>query len=58
MKNNAILIGFPDNYPAQLLLLLYYYYLEKRSRKIGKNKDPGVMQTHNYYGRTIIIISS
>ena len=57
MKNNAILIGFPNNYPAQLLLL-YYYYLEKRSRKIGKNKDPGVMQTHNYYGRTIIIISS
>ena len=57
MKNNAILIGFPNNYPAQLLLL-YYYYLEKRSRKIGKNKDPRVMQTHNYYGRTIIIISS
>ena len=57
MKNNAILIGFPNNYPVQLLLL-YYYYLEKRSRKIDKNKDPGVMQTHNYYGRTIIIISS
>ena len=58
MKNNAILIGFPNNYPAQLLLLLYYYYLEKRSRKIDKNKDPGVMQTRDYYGRTIIIISS
>lgn len=54
MKNNVILIGFPNNYPAQYIL----HCLKKRSSKTGKNKDPRVMQTHNYYGRTIIIISS
>ena len=54
MKNNVILIGFPNNYPAQYIL----HCLKKRSSKTDKNKDPRVMQTHNYYGRTIIIISS